>query len=96
MLKDSRHQQPDATTILRDNQFTVALIVKNPVFYGKTEHIKIKYHFIREAQERKEVELKHCSSEEQVADIFTKVLPKERFETLRDCLCVSNKSVKEE
>jgi hypothetical protein len=60
------------------------------------QHISIKYHFIREAQERKEVALKHCSSEEQVADIFTKGLPKEKFETLRKCLGVSNKSVKEE
>lgn len=94
-MEDLNYKQSEATVIYCDNQSAVAM-VKNPVFHGRTKHIKIKYHAIREAQEHLEVKLMHCCSADQYADILTKALPKERFETLRKCLCVSNKSVKEE
>lgn len=95
MLEDLKHKQEEATTIFCDNQSAVAM-VKNPVFHGRTKHIKIKYHSIREAQERKEMELMHCNAEDQYVDIFTKSLSKGRFETLRRYLGVSHKSLKEE
>ena len=95
ILVDLNVKLDGATEIFCDNQSAVAM-VKNPVFHGKTKHIKIKYHFVREAEAENEVKLLHCSSEEQVADIFTKSLPRLRFETLRIKLGVSSKSVKEE
>lgn len=78
-----------------DNSSAVS-ISKNPVFHGRTKHIKIKFHFIREVQQSNEVMLVHCSSEEQLADIFTKPLPKERFETLRQKIGICRQNVKEE
>lgn len=69
---------------------------KNPVFHGRTKHIKIKFHFIREVQQSNEVLLVHCSSQNQLADIFTKSLPKERFEDLRQRIGVCHKNAKEE
>ena len=69
---------------------------KNPVFHGRTKHIKIKFHFIREVQQSNEVLLVHCTSENQLADIFTKSLPKERFEDLRQRISVCHKNAKEE
>lgn len=95
VLEDLKHKQEDATTIFCDNQSAVAM-VKNPVFHGRTKHIKIKYHSIIEAQDVNEVMLVHCNSEDQYVDIFTKSLSKGRFKTLRRRLCVSNKSLKEE
>ena len=71
-------------------------MVKNPVFHGRTKHIKIKYHFVREAEAEKEVRLVHCNSKDQIADILTKALSKVKFETLRTRLGVSSKSAKEE
>ena len=71
-------------------------MVKNPVFHGRTKHIKIKYHFVREAEVEKEVRLVHYNSEDQIVDILTKALFKVRFETLRTRLGVSSKSVREE
>ncbi|KAF2304197.1 hypothetical protein GH714_028486 [Hevea brasiliensis] len=46
--------QEEATTIYGDNQFAVAM-AKNLVFHGRTKHIKIKYHFIRDAKKEEEV-----------------------------------------
>ena len=56
----------------------------------------MKYHTIREVERNEEVKLVHCSSEVQLADILTKSLSKNKFETLREELSVSSKSIKEE
>lgn len=66
-------EQTEATEIRVDNQPAVA-IAKNPIFYGKTKHFKIKFHFVREAEQLREVNLVHCNSENQFADILTKSL----------------------
>ncbi|GJR71521.1 hypothetical protein Tco_0083886 [Tanacetum coccineum] len=54
----------------------------NPVQYSKTKHIDIRYHFIKEHVEMGTVELYFVGTEYQLADLFTKALPKERFEYL--------------
>ncbi|XP_015168566.1 uncharacterized mitochondrial protein AtMg00810-like [Solanum tuberosum] len=95
MLKDLGYEQTEATKIMCDNSSAVS-ISKNPVFHGRTKHIKIKFHFIREVQQSNEVLLVHCSSQNQLADIFTKSLPKERFEDLRQRIGVCHKNAKEE
>ncbi|GMI79227.1 cysteine-rich RLK (RECEPTOR-like protein kinase) 8 [Hibiscus trionum] len=96
LLLDLKHEQVNATEVLCDNKSAVA-IAKNPVFHGKTKHINIKYHFLREVEKEGQIQLKHCSSEDQVADIFTKGLPKMKFEKLRESLRVcSSTNVKEE
>ncbi|GJT93813.1 retrovirus-related pol polyprotein from transposon TNT 1-94 [Tanacetum coccineum] len=48
----------------------------------KTKHIDIRYHFIKEHVERGTVEIYFVGTEYQLADLFTKALPKERFEYL--------------
>ncbi|GJR71779.1 hypothetical protein Tco_0084144 [Tanacetum coccineum] len=54
----------------------------NPVQHSKTKHIDIRYHFIKEHVEKGIVELYFVGTEYQLADLFTKALPKERFEYL--------------
>ncbi|GJT90384.1 copia protein [Tanacetum coccineum] len=54
----------------------------NPVQHSKTKHIDIRYHFIKEHVEKGTVELYFVGTEYQLADLFTKALPKERFEYL--------------
>ena len=65
-----------------DNKSAVA-IAKNPVFHGRTKHFNIKLHVIREMEQAREIELIHCSSENQIADIFTKPLGVSRFLSLK-------------
>nr|GEY21814.1 ribonuclease H-like domain-containing protein [Tanacetum cinerariifolium] len=54
----------------------------NQLQHSKTKHIDIQYHFIKEHVEKGTVELYFFDTEYQLADLFTKALPKERFEYL--------------
>lgn len=65
-------------------------LAKNPVFQGRSKHIDIRYHFIRECVERGEIIVRHVASEEQRADILTKALPVVKFEKMRALLGVKN------
>ncbi|GJV70039.1 retrovirus-related pol polyprotein from transposon TNT 1-94 [Tanacetum coccineum] len=63
---------------------SVIAISCNPVQHSKTKHIDIRYHFIKEHVEKGTVELYFVGTAYQLADLFTKVLPKERFEYLKE------------
>ena len=82
VLDDFGEMQPDATPLFCDNMSAISM-VKNPVFHQKTRHINRRYHFIREALQEGVIDMRFCRSEEQLADIFTKALPKDRFNYLR-------------
>ena len=56
---------------------------KNPVMHSKTKHIPKKYHFLREQVSHKVVKIEYVDTKENFVDIFTKPLPKESFEHLR-------------
>ena len=63
-------------------------ISKNSVMHAKTKHIAIKYHYVRELVEGKQVKMEYINTKEQTTDIFTKPLPKDAFEYLRGKLGV--------
>ncbi|GKF97319.1 hypothetical protein Tco_0293140, partial [Tanacetum coccineum] len=67
-----------------DSKSAIA-ISSNPVQHSKTKHIDIRYHFIKEHIKRGTVEIYFVGTEYQLADLFTKALPKERFEYLVHC-----------
>nr|GEW30117.1 hypothetical protein [Tanacetum cinerariifolium] len=62
-----------------DNRSAVALCCNN-VQHSRSKHIDIRHHFIQEQVERGVVELYFVSTDYQLADIFTKALPRQRFE----------------
>eukprot|EP00253_Pinus_taeda_P023740 PITA_23740 len=78
-------------SILCDNTSAIS-ISRNPVMHSKTKHIPFKYHFLREQVLEQKVKLEYVPSKEQVADIFTKPLPRETFEYLRQKLGVVSAS----
>ena len=65
---------------------TSAINIKNLVMYSKTMNIPIKVKFLRDQVSQKVVKLEYVDTREQIADIFTKTLPKEAFEHLRQNL----------
>ncbi|RVX02815.1 Retrovirus-related Pol polyprotein from transposon TNT 1-94 [Vitis vinifera] len=82
ILADLHMKQNEPTQIHVDNQAAIA-ISNDSVFHGKTKHFKIKLYHLREEQKDGEVKLLYCKTEDQIADVLTKALPKARFETLR-------------
>nr|GEY20180.1 integrase, catalytic region, zinc finger, CCHC-type, peptidase aspartic, catalytic [Tanacetum cinerariifolium] len=53
-----------------------------PVQHSRTKHIDVRYHFIKEKVEKGILELFFVGTEYQLADLFTKALPEERFKYL--------------
>nr|GEY86567.1 copia protein [Tanacetum cinerariifolium] len=62
-----------------DNRSAIALCCNN-VQHSRSKYIDIRHHFIREQVERGVVELYFVTTDYQLADIFTKALPRQRFE----------------
>ncbi|GKA78689.1 hypothetical protein Tco_0785226 [Tanacetum coccineum] len=59
------------TKIYIDNESTIC-IVKNPVYHYKTKHIAIRHHFIRDAYEKKLIQVLKIHTDDNVADLLTK------------------------
>ncbi|PNX56920.1 endoribonuclease dicer 2-like protein, partial [Trifolium pratense] len=76
-------------TIYCDNSSSIKLS-KNPVMHGRSKHIDVRFHFLRDLTKEGAVQLVHCSSFEQVADIMTKALSFESFSRNRDKLGLFN------
>jgi hypothetical protein len=73
--------------LLCDNESAI-LLADNPVEHSRTKHIDIRHHFLRDHQQRVDIDIYHISTENQLADIFTKPLDEKRFCTLRSELNV--------
>ena len=82
LMNDLSKKFIQETVIYEDNQSTICL-AKNPAVHGRTKHIDIKYHFIRDLVEAGKIKLIYCATENIVADIFTKGISISQFEKLR-------------
>ena len=83
ILGELSFEQANPTILWCDNMAAIA-ISKNSVFHNRTKHMKIKFHAIRQFQQEGELEMQYCPTLEQLADLFTKSLAKERFKDLRE------------
>jgi hypothetical protein len=86
-LIDIQVEYDEPIPIYCDNTSAIS-ISKNPVMHSKTKNITIKYHFLREQVAEKKIEVQYVGTKEQVAYIFTKSLPWEALEYLRQRLGV--------
>ena len=68
-----------------DNSGAVELS-KSSQYRGRSKHIEIRYHFIRQLVEQCKVEVGHVPSQDMLADIFTKPLAVPKFIAFRDML----------
>ena len=82
---DKDYEMSVPTTIYEDNQSTICM-TKNNQSHGRSKHVDIKYHFVREQVERQTINIMYCKSEEMTADIFTKGLGINQFKKLRSKL----------
>ena len=74
-------------TLFCDNTSAIN-ISKNPVQHSCTKHIDIRHHFIRELVKDHIISLEHVLTENQLADILTKLLDSVRFVNLQKSIGV--------
>jgi hypothetical protein len=68
--------------LLCDNESAIRM-ADNPVEHSRTKHIDIRHHFLRDHQQKGDIEVYHISTENQLVDIFTKLLDEKTFCRLR-------------
>jgi len=62
---------------------SVINLTKNPIQHSKTKHIEIRHHFLRDYFEKGDYEIQFVKTKNQLADLFTKPLARDRFNKLR-------------
>ena len=82
LLKDLKFDQKSATAIYEDNRGCIDLS-ENPVHHKRSKHIDIRYHYIRDKVESNDITLTYIHTQEQLADLLIKPLPKQRTQELR-------------
>lgn len=75
-------EEAGPVTLKEDNQACIAMAT-NEGMSSRTKHIEVCYHFIRDCVEQQQVVLEYVPSEQQLADGFTKALPRDAFEQFR-------------
>ncbi|MCO5557879.1 hypothetical protein L7F22_011451 [Adiantum nelumboides] len=87
MLEDIGINISTPTEIFCGNLSSIYL-ANNPILHARTKHIEVHYHFTREKVLEGKVTLIHCSTDNQVADIFTKPVSITKFHMLKNKLLV--------
>lgn len=83
LLEDIGFAQEGPTKILNDNMGAIHLS-KNAAHHQSSKHISLRSAMLREQVKAKNIDLSHVSSKENQADMFTKSLTADQFETLKE------------
>uniref|UniRef100_A0A453B0H4 Reverse transcriptase Ty1/copia-type domain-containing protein n=1 Tax=Aegilops tauschii subsp. strangulata TaxID=200361 RepID=A0A453B0H4_AEGTS len=82
LLGDLTDKEAESVVLNVDNKSAIALC-KNPVHHDRTKHIDIRYHYIRECVEESKIEVNYVCTDDQLADILTKSLGRQKFTEMR-------------
>jgi hypothetical protein len=85
LLTELGVQHPPMARLWCDN-LGATYLSANPIFHAKTKHIEIDFHFVRERVAQKLLDIRFISTGDQVADGFTKALPRVKLREFRDNL----------
>ena len=83
LTSELKFEQSRPTVVYEDNQSSISM-AQNAQYHGRTKHIDIRHHFVREKVNDGEIELKYCRSDRMLTDMLTKGLSGTVFETLRE------------
>ena len=79
------HVPVDTATIIYCDNVSAVYLSENPVHHGRTKHVELDVHFVREKVAVGDVRVLHVPTRQQLADIMTKGLPSALF----DAFCTS-------
>ena len=89
---ESQGHKTDSAIIHQDNKSTIVLAEKGRSTTNRTRHINIRYFFIKDRIESKDVKVIYTGTDDMVADFFSKPLQGQLFEKFRDIIMNSKKS----
>ena len=89
LLHELGFPSTEACKLFCDNKAAIS-ISENPVQHDRTKHVEIDRHFIKEKLEKQIISIPHVKSEDQLADILTKGVSTEVFETTLSKLGIGN------
>ena len=72
--------------VYQDNTSTIRLVKNGTSTSDKTRHIGIRYFFVKDRVEKKDIEIKYKRTEEMIADLLTKPLQGKLFSSFRDAI----------
>jgi hypothetical protein len=87
LLSELGFPQLEPTIVHEDNSAALAIVHGENA--KRTKHFQIKVHFLREQKERGEFEYEKVTTKEQLADAFTKALPRFDFDRCRKWMGMS-------
>lgn len=85
LLRDLGQRVADPTIIHEDNQACIR-VAESDKPTRRMKHVDVRFHFVKNEIDAGIVRLLYVPSEDQVADVMTKGLPRIQFEKLRNML----------
>ncbi|MCO5612229.1 hypothetical protein L7F22_066492 [Adiantum nelumboides] len=85
LMADLGVGQDTTNTIYTDSQSALA-VVRSPIFHARIKHIEVHYHYVKERLSAGEVSLAYVPTQDNLADLFTKALSREKLEDFRKAL----------
>ena len=70
--------------IVHEDNTSCINLTNHPTTHQRTKHIDIRYHFIREQVQKEVIKVVQVQSTNNIADIFTKAVPKPLLQQLRN------------
>ena len=78
LLADLTKKEVQKVSLKIDNQAAISLF-KNPVHHERSKHTDTRFRYMRECIEEGMIEVRHVNTKDQLADILTKSLDKQKF-----------------
>ena len=72
--------------IMQDNKSTITMITNGTATSPRTRHVAVRFFFVKDRMDKKEIKLDYISTNDMLADILTKPLQGSLFKRLRDQL----------
>ncbi|CAJ2661986.1 unnamed protein product [Trifolium pratense] len=87
LITEISNVECSSVTLKVDNLSAINL-AKNPVAHGRSKHIEMRFHYLREQVSNGRLKLEHCRTELQIADVLTKAVTVETFLRLKSLMCI--------